>query len=442
MLLCRSAHAQTDWAGNYTAGSSELKAEVTTWGVDCGPRPQNATDSSKPKVEVKTRGTQLTLTFPDRTLRTDGCWSPNPAVKVSASSVVNGKWRVECKTPPGDAKQERGVYTITASVVDQHAQLELIEESNYDWQLKQSHCVAKVRITQRMSRGGVITEPAAASAPCVPGPLAKLRLRPSDARIAPGEKQCFTVRGTDAAGCAVPLDQDALEWELKKPNGATGALSGGCFKAAPSAAEAEGHFEVSVSSGGVRDKAPIHVTTTDLSDIIAKRSTGSDLEVSDDGDGLASALGIEAVVNQSSLGVKLAISALLLAFIGASIALLLRRRPKAKRKRAHRTAFPEDEEEEDDSGHAPRHSAINSLAPRTGELGGGSGEQFICPTCRRGVPEGVARCPHDGTKPVPYTEFVKAAREAEAGPRTCPSCGAQLDAGALFCGKCGAKVRP
>ncbi|HEY6878620.1 MAG TPA: zinc ribbon domain-containing protein, partial [Polyangiales bacterium] len=380
-----------------------------------------------------------TLTFPDRTLRSDGCWSPNPAVKVSSSSVVNGKWRVECKTQPGDAKQERGVYTITASVVDQHAQLELVEESNYDWQLKQSHCVAKVRIIQRMSRGGVIVEPAAATAPCVPGPLAKLRLRPGDARIAPGEKQCFTVRGTDAAGCAVPLEHDALSWELKKPNGATGTLSGGCFKAASNAAEAEGRFEISVSAGGVHDNAQLDVTTTDLSDIIARRSAGGDLDVSDDGDGLASALGIEAVVNQSSLAVKLAISALLLACIGASIALLLRRRPRAKKKRARRMAA--DEDDEDDSGHPPRHSAINSLAPRTGDLAG-SGEQFICPTCRRGVPEGVARCPHDGTKPVPYAEFVKAAREAEAGARTCPSCGAQVVSGALFCGKCGTKVRP
>jgi hypothetical protein len=444
-LLCARAEAQdVDWSGKYTAGSSTLKADVTTWGEDCGPRPQNSTDSDKPKVEVSARGDQLTLKFPDRTIRSDGCWSPNPAVKIAKTSKTASSWRSECKTIAGDAKQERGVYTINASVVDKFAQLELIEESSYDWQLKQSHCVAKVRVTQRMSRGGVIVEapvaaePAPAPAACVPGALAKLRLRPSEARIAPGAKQCFSVRGTDAAGCAVPLASDALSWELKKPHGATGSLSGACFKAAASAAEAEGRFEISVSSGGVRDRATLDVSTADLSDITARRSSGGELEVSEDSEGLGSALGIEAVVKSGGLPLKVAVSALLLGFIGALLALLLRTRPSKKKPTR---IYVDDEEEED--GSAPRHSAINSLAPRTPPDPSlqGSGDQLICPTCRRGIALGVARCPNDGSTPVPYADFVKAARAADGAPRTCPSCGAQLAAGALFCGVCGAKVR-
>ncbi|MET0284919.1 MAG: zinc ribbon domain-containing protein [Polyangiales bacterium] len=453
LLMCVRAQAQTDWAGKYNAGASSIKAVVTTWGEDCGPRPESSTDSAKPKVDVTVRGSQLTLKFPDRTIKTDGCWSPNPAVKVSKTSGgEGGPWRSECKTGSGDSKQERGVYTLSASVVDQHAQLELVEESSYDWQLKQSRCVAKVRITQRMSRGGVIAEPAPPPAPpviaepaptpggpCVPGPLARLRLRPSDARIAPGEKQCFTVRGLDAAGCGVQVDASALSWDLKKPTGASGTLSGACFKAAARAAEAEGRFEITVASAGIRDKVALDVASTDLSDIIARRSSGGDLDVSEDSEGLGSVLGIEAAVKGSSLVVKLAISALLLGLIGALLALLLRARAKP-RKKPKRIYIDEDEEEED--GHAPRHSAINSLAPRDDASLQGSGDQMICPTCRRGVPLGVARCPNDGTAPVPYNEFVKAARSAQSGPPTCPSCGAQLTSGAQFCGVCGHKVRP
>jgi hypothetical protein len=446
-LLCARAHAQTDWSGKYTAGVSTIKADVTTWGEDCGPRPQNSTDTSKPTVDVTARGDQLTLKFPDRSIKSDGCWSPNPAVKVSKTSGTNGSWRTECKTGSGDAKQERGVYTINASVVDQHAQLELIEESSYDWQLKQSHCVAKVRITQRMSRGGIVEEPAPpvvaepppAPSACVPGPLARLRLKPDDARIAPGGKQCFSVRGVDAASCNVPLDGNALSWELKKPSGATGSLSGNCFKAAARAAEAEGRFEITVSSGSVRDKVTLDVATTDLSDIIARRTSGSDLDVSEDSEGLGSVLGIEAAVKRGSLPVKLAVSALLLGLIGMLTAWLLRGRGK-QRKKAKRVYVDEDEEEED--GHAPRHSAINSLAPRDdASLQGSSGDQLICPTCRRGIALGVTRCPNDGSTPVPYADFVKSSREAQSGPRTCPSCGAQLAPGALFCGVCGHKVR-
>jgi hypothetical protein len=446
--LTTPAHAEVDWAGRYSAGPMQIKAEVTTWGEDCGPRPQSSTEASKANVVVATRGKQLTLTFPDRTVRSEACWSPNPAVRVASASAKDDRWRVECKTPPGDAKRERGVYTLSARVVDEHALLELVEESSYDWQLKQSHCVAKVRITQSLSRGGVI--PAATPAPAAPepvsscstpGPLARVRLRPSSARIAPGEKQCFTVRGLDAAGCGVQVDGAALAWELDKPSGATGSLSGGCFKAAGRAAEAEGRFTVSVRAGGLRDQAAIEVTTADLSDITARRGSGaSDLDVSEDSEGLTSASGIEAAVKRSSLAVKLALTALLLAFIGALAWWTLGRKPQRKRKRKRRPVS----DDEDGETHAPRHSTINSLAPGGGpeaSLWSGSGEQMICPTCRRGVPVGVDRCPTDGSVPVPYSEFVRSAQASEGKARTCSACGAQLAAGALFCGVCGAKVR-
>jgi hypothetical protein len=444
------AAAQATLAGTYKAGTSTTKAEVTTWGTDCGPKPESATDAAASSVVVKVQGTQLSLAFVDRTLRTDACWSPNPNVRITTATATSTRWRAECRTAQGDAKKEHGIYTLDASTPDV---LELVEESAYDWQLNQSHCVAKVRVTQRVARGAAalkpVTPPPApaplASAPtsCTPGALARLRLRPSDAQIAPGDKVCFTVRGLDAAGCALPSSALSLKWELDKPAGVTGTLSGACFKAAASAAEAEGRFKVVAISGGQRDEAVVSVTSADLSDITARRSaSGGELDVSE-GEESVSELGIEAAVKRSSWPVKVAMAALMLGCLAAAGWLL------SLRLRRH-------DHDQDDGSWSPRSqrpSAHRSDAPVSGRSGppgspsgrpgptSGSGEQLICPTCRRGYPGGTERCPNDGSVPIPYAEFTRQAKEADTRTRTCTSCGAQLVAGALFCGSCGSKVR-
>jgi hypothetical protein len=441
LTLPSPASAQATLAGTYKAGPAATVAQVTTWGADCGPRPQDSTDDDRPSVVVKLQGTQLALAFPDRTLRTDACWSPNPHVRLTNATASSNRWRAECATVQGDAKKERGVYTLTAP---SNEVLELVEESDYDWQLNESHCVAKVRITQRLARGAsAVAVPAPGPAPvaepepaqsCVPGALARLRLRPSEAKIAPGQRVCFSARGLDAAGCALPVAAVPLRWELVKPPGVTGTLSNGCFKAAASAAEAEGRFGVVLTSGSLRTEAGVSVTTADLSDITARRSgTGSELEVAD-GDEGAAELGIQAAVKGSSLAVKLALAALLfgaLAALAWVISARLRKRMPQLEDDGWGATSPTD--------HDPNPPAISpSGRPAPGV---NTAEQLICPQCRRGYPGGTARCARDGAVPIPYAEFVKQAQAADTPARTCTACGAQLVAGAMFCGACGAKVR-
>jgi len=436
--LPHRASAQATLAGTYKAGPAATSAQVSTWGDDCGPRPQSATDKDQPSVTVKLQGTHLALAFPDRTIRTDGCWSPNPNVRLTNATASSNRWRAECATVPGDAKKERGVYTVLSP---SNEVLELVEESDYDWQLNESHCVAKVRITQRLARGAAalakpVTEPVPVVEPepspsCVPGTLAKLRLRPSDAMIAPGERACFTVRATDAAGCVLPSSRVSLRWDLVKPAGVTGSLSGSCFKAAASAAEAEGRFKVVISSGVLRAEALVSVTTADLSDITARRS-GNELDVAE-GDEGAAELGIEAAVKRSSTPVKLALAALLLGAV-AALAWLV-----SSRLRKHQEA------QHDEEGGRPSDASA-SIPPVVTPSGrpvasADATEQLICPQCRRGYPGGTERCPRDGTVPIPYVDFVKRAQAAEARARTCTACGAQLVGGAMFCGACGAKVQ-
>jgi hypothetical protein len=444
----QGAQAQADLGGTYRAGPQQTSVVITTWGEDCGPRPQNATDDPKASVTVKVVGQQLSLVFPDRTLRSNGCWSPNPAVRVASATATETRWRTECQTPSSDAKRERGVYTLTLS---EAGVLDLLEESNYDWQLNNSRCVAKVRVTQRVARNAAAltsSPPPAAAAPaatgCTPGPLARLRVRPSELRIGPGERTCLSVRGLDAAGCALP-SLDGVKWELSAPAGARASLSGACFKAAPSAAEAEGTFRIVASRGSLRDEASITVATTDLSDITARRGGVEDAALdAEDADDRAASFGIEAAVKRSSPLVKGVLVALLLASIGALtwfVRLSSRKHTAAlgtgERARDSATAMADRR----DSGERPaaRGSEPASAATPSSPVSG-AGEQLICPVCRHGYAGGTTRCPRDGATPIPYAEFVQRAQAAQAGPRTCTSCGAQLAAGAAFCGACGARV--
>ena len=426
--LATRAYAQPSMAGSYRAGPSDMVAKVSQWGEDCGPRPTSGSDGERPKVEVRAEGPHLALAFPDRTIRTDRCWSPNPTVRVTGTQVGSGRWRSECRTPEGEAKKEHGVYTLTAS----GSTLEMVEESEYDWQLKQSHCVATVRITQRLTRGDAppVDDPEpAAPAGCTPGPLAKLRLRPSSAKVSPGGKLCFTVRGFDAAGCVVAVDPGTLTWTLTKPAAASGVLSGGCFRAAPQAAEAEGRFQVVVASGGLRDQSSVLVATTDLSDITARRGVGSELD-EEEGSGIGSALGIQAAVKRSPLGALL-LSVVVVVGLGALLAWLFlrrRRRHSLVDLDAPRMSFVDDE------------PFTADLPPPSASLPEPGAASLICPVCRRGYPASVTRCPRDGGVPIPYAEFVRAKQAPSAQPRTCPSCGAQLAPGAVFCGACGTKV--
>jgi hypothetical protein len=329
------------------------------------------------------------------------------------------------------------VYTVTATTRNT---LELLEESEYDWQLNDSHCIAKVRSTQKLERGATPPtsaapepepEPEAAPPGCTPGPAARIRLRPREATIAPSERVCFTVRVTDAQGCAVPLDPATLKWSLSKPEAALASLSGSCFKAATSAADAEGRFQVAVSSGSLRGESLVLVVPTDLSDITARRGAGA--EASDDTEesagGIVSGFGIVAVVKRSPAGALIAAAAsVLLALAGFSWFRYTRSREKAE------AAAAALRSQKRNSQRSQPRSAPASLPPPS------SSEQLICPLCRRGYPAGTERCSKDEGRPIPYSEFLRQAQASERAASTCPACAVQLAPGALFCGACGAKV--
>jgi hypothetical protein len=462
-VAASSAHAESGFAGSYRPSPMRIEARVSAWGVDCGTRPQSQVIEQQGKVEVRDQGAHLVLRFADRSLRTDGCWSPNPAVKLTSATSVEGRFQAECKTTPGDAKREIGRYSLTATP----GKLELLEESDYDWQLKQSHCVAKVRITQTLVDArkpappappaeqpvptpAATPAPAAAEKPaCVPGPVTRIRLRPNDARIAPGERVCFTIKAFDAAGCAAqPPAETSLN--LTKPGGAQGSLNGTCFRAAPSAALAEGVFKVVASASNLRSEASVTVSALDLSDITARRGPSGTGALDPTGPVEETALesGIRAVAAGSHgllwLGLSLAGVAGVLSLVAVGALRALRRQANQARE-----AEAEALESAEFSAPVPRRSPAVAVrpvspAPTPAEVPAiapaAKGPQRVCPRCRRGYAPGTARCATDGEALLNYDEFMKRAQDSDAPPRACPQCGERLAAGAMFCGLCGHKL--
>lgn len=434
------ARAQSKIAGTYTPSPQRLEVQVTAWGEDCGPRPQSQTLEGQGPVKVTEEGAHLTLKFSDRTLKTNGCWSPNPAVKLVSATSAGGRFQAECKTAPNDAKREIGRYVVSAA----DGKLELSEESDYDWQLKTSHCVAKLRMSQTLTSTSlpappVQTAPDAGLAPapaCVPGPAARLRLRPSDARITPGERVCFSVRATDAAGCAVELPAEAVSYSLVKPAGAQGTLGGACFRAASSTALAEGMFKVVASGAGLRAEADVSVSAPDLSDITARRGSSGNgsLSTAEVREETTFESGVRAVATGSHgmlwLGAVIAVLAGALSVI--AITALRVARKQMRRAEQESLAWKA-------RASGTMQAADQAVPPSAPPAPVVTGPQRICPQCRRGYPPGTERCANDGATLMDYSEFVKRA-ETQAGPRFCPECGEQLLRDSIFCGRCGHKV--
>lgn len=443
------AEAQSGIAGNYASAPQKLEATVSAWGEDCGPRPQSQTFDEQVTVKVSEEGAHLVLKYPDRTLRTNGCWSPNVAMKLISATSANGRYRAECRTAQGDAKKETGRYTVTSS----NGKLELVEESEYDWQLKSSHCEAKVRMTQTLSYGdkpavvldaavpdaAPVAEQADPTSACVPGAAARIRVRPSEARVGPGERVCFTVRAFDAAGCGKDLAPSAVDFSLAKPNGAEATLSGACFKAAGNAALAEGIFRVSASSGGLRDQASVSVSAVDLSDITARRgpSGSSPLGPTIPNNETVFESGVRAVSSGSHGLLWLSLSLAGVAAVLSGIAFMALR--LTRRRAASAALLASQRPPRPSRGDAPIVTPPPASAAPPAKPPRQDGPQRICPRCRRGYAPFTERCATDNEPLLDYADFLKRS-EQQAAPRSCPKCGEALASDAVFCGRCGHKT--
>jgi hypothetical protein len=451
------AWAQISFQGNWSAGPTAIKVSIQSWGPDCGRKPTSEVIPSAGEIKITQSGYHLSIDTRDGVIRTDGCWTKNPAVRRVSSSYLEGEWTINCRTSTDDPKEEFGEYSLRAQGTDR---LDYKEVNRYNWKLNDSNCVATVITTQtltRVQKGATATTLKATSskkAPalavpvevktepagkCVPGAPSTLIVRPQRVTIAPGQRVCLRAALLDAKRCDVP--NPSVEWSLRHLKTLHGQLEGGCFRAADSAAESEGEYRVVASSGTLSAQAQITVRAADLSDLIARQIEGGGIHGSAEANqnsadpqtlGKLATSAVRISEKNSQLQILVGASILILS-LSAILLVLITRRRRAERNLAIPLAETTGQGLTRVARVWPPKKAQES--PTQGEAHVMSGSKWICPTCRRAYPAEEKRCPHDYTLLVPYDEFAKAHKAQQAtGPRKrCPKCGATFSDTTAFC---------
>jgi hypothetical protein len=401
----QSAPPSTSMAGTWQAGATSMDVAVQSWGKDCGPRPQSTRSAGGGTVRITQQGRVITIHGSDRDLHSDRCFSPNPAMRKVSSSATNDQWVTRCKTPDDDPRKETGTYTLRALTPDK---LQYQDVSHFDWKLNESTCVATITTSQTLSRVTSATraEPspstatkapqADAPAPCTPGAPAKLVLRPRRADLELGQRLCFQARLLDARDCAI----EGLEpsWSLEHGPAIKARLERGCFRAGERSAESEGSFKVIATAAGLRAEAPVEVSAATLPALLAKRlETGAvqgDIDPEAEAEQTAapaarvsstSRVAAQAVVDQEPRRQRLLIGLAAVLAAAAAGVLLLRARPRTRRRSGSRaSAEPSLAEPPPRASPDPPRARIRR-----------------CPTCGASYPEESAFCGADGSALAP-----------------------------------------
>jgi hypothetical protein len=464
-----SVAAQSGLAGPWRAGATAIEVNVESWGGDCGPRPQSARSNGGGLVNVEQKEQALLLHGRDHDIRSDSCWSHNPAMKRTLAGYSSGVWTTRCRTSDTDPRAEQGTYTLKLSGPDT---LQYQDVSRYDWSLNESKCVATFTTTQTLRRDekskaqksaptkleasqdttATTTIPVAAETrgACTPGPATRLSVRPKRAEIEVGKRICFRARISDAADCTIP--QTAVHWELAHAKALRGSINDdGCFYAAESATDAQGEYRVIAKVEGLSADALVTVRPVDLSALIATRMEGSGLndEEADNPQVATPAKTVARIDTHANTpaAAPLHRRGLLFGLGGVAIALTLLGWALSRRATpaAVSGSLPPPSST---SGDTPSASVPVSVDPPSVEAtvvdeAPASVEPFaetwICPSCRVGYPALQHTCPKDGTTLITYAEFIQRGRRDDAEhAKRCPNCGQTYPASASFCGSDGA----
>jgi hypothetical protein len=458
------ARAQSSLGGGWRAGATAIDVTIESWGTDCGPQPQSTRSTGGGLVNVEQKDQVLLVHGRDQDMRSDACWSRNPAMKRIMASYSNGTWTTRCRTADNDPRAEQGTYTLKLVQPDT---LLYQDVSHYDWALNTSKCVATFTTTQTLTRSDskatarpvrppppdVPAPPADEERACTPGAPAHLVLRPKRIDVEVGQRVCFRARVTDAADCAIRNAE--IEWSLTHSKALRGTLNGSCFIAADTVAEAQGDFRILAKTAGLQAEAVASVRPIDLSAVIAKRMEGSGLTGFDESAQPAKSApkAVARISTHTStetepsgtgrlLIVGLGSAAVLLAAVGWWFS--RRARPAAisgnRGSRARSSVITEASAESGQTVEAsePALGAGGSGAPAPSEE---ASEPWICPTCRVGYPAHQGTCPKDGTALMPYAQFAQRGRHHDQErAKHCPICGKTYATGASFCSNDGASL--
>ena len=463
-------HAQSEtYAGQWRATPLQIRNTIQSWGDDCPPRLPPTQTEPGGAVQIAQSGDHLTFSGAVRG-STRTCWSERPSLrKLSNRYDPSGRWTIVCRTRDETADKEEGRYTFTA----QGNQLSYVEETNWDWRLRDSHCIASRRATRTFTRVGAApaTEPEPEPEPrpsCTPGDPSRLTLRPARTQIEPGGEICLRARVVDAQGCPTG---SRVAFQMNHADGLVGTMTGRCFRAGATAAEAEGDFQIEARSGSLRATAVVVVRSEDLSDLTARRTRdrnerGLDAAETQSSSGFAA----RAVGGQTNLAI-IAGAAGGVVLLGLVVLVWRRKKSPSVLESAMESAGG-DLGPGGGSANAASPADAPMLAPpvqkptppsrricpKCGLEQSGTPAQcpndgtamvdpdsaetrakgMICPTCRRGYPADATTCSNDRATLVPYVLFTVLSKAATQ--KVCPQCGTPYDASQTFCGKDGATL--
>jgi hypothetical protein len=451
------------------------------WGESCGARPAGGSEVGG-TVSIAVRGGELTIVGLSRSWSTTQCWEQLPNMVVSSHAGGTRAWRTICRSAANDSRRA----TLTTSLVATDNRIDFEEAGTYELVSTDQTCRTNVRRSRTFTlveregeprpaevaagqpaepgasrpaeppaasvaapvpppsdliATGPLTEPAGKTRSgdqlrscAVPGPAARIEVRPSRKLLRSGEKFTFRARVLDAGGCSLGLSPT---WRLVETTTKIDVGAGGLVTVPADATEGEARISASVEGRTV----PVTVTVVSEARYRELLSDGSFTDAGETREAAiatlaGSAMGTGAAVAENTarkkrtlfIWVVVGLSGLL--GIAAVVMARQRKRPVV--------------------GEPP---TLTRSAPPASRL--------LCPSCGGSYPGSELFCPRDGESLVPQTPSsappsapsLTAAKGTQAiaptgpgagsgGRKICPLCGTTYEGESGFCGNDGAALVP
>lgn len=468
-------------AGQWTATPLTTTWSIGDWGDACGPRPSGGGERGG-TATVAASGGELTFTGVGRPYSTTSCWEPLPGLVRTSHSASSQNWRTTCKSPPGDPRQSNLVTTVTVTGPDQ---ISFDETGQYQFVIKEQNCTASVRRDRFFRRVHapvaaptapalaatveLLPEPSAkpvpvpkAAAPvcALPGPPARIEVRPSHKLMRPGESFDFSAAVVDSHGCRLGI---APTFRLEDDANGVSVASNGKVRVDDDAAE--GQHQIIAAVGARSVDVTLDVVSRERYDALLAQGGYDPSGASTDAAVArleSGSVGARSTVLEDDSGKRRTVfvavvgtAALALGLLGLALVRRSRKRSLARGSAPRRVApqsAPEvpsapatvcptcREEFPPEAQFCPRDG--NRLLPlERGTVVAPTGA--VCPVCGQGYDPGVSVCPkHDEPLVPPLVYAASRAASVAESRKICPVCGAQFTGESQFCGTCGAALVP
>jgi hypothetical protein len=458
---------------------------VKHWGAACGPPPVTGTMLPATQVGVREERGELSIASDRRTLRTDECLDPMPALVRASHAHDTRSWRTGCVTPPSDPR--RAVVNTAFFVAPGDDAISVAETGRYEFTIGKERCVADVTRAATLTRGATgpsasrtaIVPPATTPTPSAPaavsprvdcsapGEPVRLEVRPSRKLLRLGETFAFQGVVLDASGCptGTPIQWavSAVSFRDQKAHAGRPSIDALGRLFVPGDDFSDATFEV-VAVAGSRDprgaRAYVEATSpANFEALLAQSGLDARGERDEPSVAVLATASIGATRSRAEDGAPrrrttfIAVVAGLSVFLGAVAVVGARRARSARRaekaaqeRHAAKMRDYEHKKEQREQQHAAQMRAhVQSVAiaqqqaAAAAARGVEAGPSF-CPSCRREFKRAGAFCPFDANRLV----AIAGHEELLSGPPggVCPLCRRGFNPGVRVCPHDGEELVP